>query len=143
MVLSEIAQRRYQVKYRLPESRPTLSIIIPIKDEIELLDTCLSSLVEHDTLDRCELVIVDNNSSDPATKEYLADLDCKLPYVRIVSYDKPYNPPAIANAAAKTCKSDYLLFLDNDTEVISEGALSAMLAHCTREDVGVVGVKLL
>lgn len=143
VVLSEIAQRRYQVKYRLPESRPTLSIIIPIKDEIELLDTCLSSLVEHDTLDRCELVIVDNNSSDPATKEYLADLDCKLPYVRIVSYDKPYNPPAIANAAAKTCKSDYLLFLDNDTEVISEGALSAMLAHCTREDVGVVGVKLL
>ena len=47
VVLSEIAQRRYQVKYRLPQSRPTLSIIIPIKDEVELLDTCLSSLVEH------------------------------------------------------------------------------------------------
>ncbi len=143
VVLSEIAQRRYQVKYRLPESRPTLSIIIPIKDEVELLDTCLSSLVEHDTLDRCEFVIVDNRSQDPATKEYLEDLDCKLPHVRIVTYDKPYNPPAIANAAAATCTSDYLLFLDNDTEVISEGAVSAMLAHCMREDVGVVGVKLL
>lgn len=143
VVLSEIAQRRYQVKYRLPQSRPTLSIIIPIKDEVELLDTCLSSLVEHDTLDRCELVIVDNNSVNPATKEYLQDLDCKLPHVRVISYAKPYNPPAIANAAAATCKSDFLLFLDNDTEVISEGALSALLAHCMREDVGVVGPKLL
>ena len=143
VVLSEIAQRMYRVRYRLPEMRPTLSIIIPTKDEVELLDTCLSSLVEHDTLDRCEIVIVDNGSTDPQTKEYFADLDCRLPHVRIVSYDKPYNPPAIANAAAATCKSDYLLFLDNDTEAISTGAISSLLAHCMRSDVGVVGAKML
>lgn len=143
VVLSEISQRMYQVKYRLPEPRPSLSIIIPIKDEVELLDACLSSLVEHDTLDRCEIVIVDNGSSSPVTKQYLSDLDCKFPHVRVISYTLPYNPPAIANAAAATCKSDFLLFLDNDTEVISEGGVSAMLAHCARKDVGVVGVKLL
>lgn len=143
VVLSEISERIYKVKYRLPEHRPSLSIIIPIKDEVELLDTCLSSLVEHDTLDCCEIVIVDNGSTDPATRAYLAELDCKLPRVQIVSYDKPYNPPAIANAAAALCKSDYLLFLDNDTEAISEGAISALLADCLRSDVGVVGAKLL
>lgn len=143
VVLSEISERIYKVKYRLPEQRPLVSIIIPIKDEVELLDTCLSSLVEHDTLDCCEIVIVDNGSTDPVTRDYLADLDCRLPRVQIVSYNKPYNPPAIANAAAALCESDYLLFLDNDTEAISEGAISALLADCLRSDVGVVGAKLL
>lgn len=143
VVLSEISQRIYQVKYRLPDPRPSLSIIIPIKDEAELLDICLSSLVEHDTLDRCEIVIVDNNSIQKTTREYLDSLDCKLPHVRVMSFDSDYNPSAIANAAAATCSSDYLLFLDNDTEVISENAISAMLASCMRKDVGVVGAKML
>lgn len=143
VVLSEISDRIYRVKYRLPDPRPALSIIIPIKDEVELLDTCLSSLVEHDTLDGCELVIVDNASTDPETLSYLADLDTKLAHVRVVKYDAPFNPAAIANAAASGCTSDYLLFLDDDTEVITTNAVSTLLAHCMRPDVAVVAPKLL
>ena len=143
VVLSEISKRIYRVRYRLPEERPSLSIIIPTKNEVALLDTCITSLVEHDSLEGCEIVIIDNGSTDAHTLAYYRQLAHDLPQVRIVSYDADYNPAAIANTAAKTCTSDYLLFLDNDTEVISTAAVSSMLAHCMRRDVGVVGVKML
>ena len=143
VVLAELAQRVYRVQYRLPKERPTLSIIIPTKNEVELLDTCLSSVVEHDSLEATEIVVVDNGSTDAHTLAYYHQMTHDLPQVRMLAYDEPYNPAALANAAAKTCSSDYLLFLDNDTEVITPGAITSLLAHCQRPDVGVVGAKML
>lgn len=143
VVWAELSDRVYRVQYRLPELRPSLSIIISIKDEVELLDACLSSLVEHDTLDRCEIVIVDNGSREEFTKDYLRDLDTKLPHVRILTYHRPYGPAEVASIAARTCTSDFLLFLDNGTELVTDGGISTLLAHCMRRDCGVVGAKLL
>ena len=130
----------YRVRYKIRPSQK-VSIIIPTKDKVQLLRQCVNSIIEKTDYKDYEIVIVDNQSKEKQTHDYFQTIQ-KDERVRILYYDKPFNFSAINNFAAHSALGDYILFLNNDTEVISNEWLSAMLEHAQREDVGAVGAKL-
>jgi len=117
-----------------------VSIIIPFRDEVELLKTCIESIRATVEYPRVEIVLVDNNSEKQETFDYLNTLDSSI---QQVNYPGAFNFSAINNFAAKQTKGDYILFLNNDIEARKTGWLEAMIEHIQREEVGAVGAKLL
>ena len=128
---------RYRVRPRIP-GRPKVSIIIPTKDKVSFLDRCLQSIESKTEYENYEVIVADNNSVEPATAKFLAGLRH-----RVVSVQEPFNFSLINNVAVKHATGEYLLFLNNDTEVISPGWLTAMLEFCQFPEIGIVGAKLL
>ncbi|RCV65570.1 Glycosyltransferase, partial [Methanophagales archaeon] len=131
----------YRFKYKIKGS-PKVSIIIPTKDKVDTLKTCIDSIVEKTDYENYELVIVDNQSKEGETFEYYDKIKNNLG-IKILDYNKPFNFSAINNFAVSKVDAGYILFLNSDTEVISEEWLSAMLEHAQRSEVGAVGAKLL
>lgn len=127
----------YRAKRRI-YGNPLVSIIIPFKDEVNLLKNCIASIENRTLYPNYEIVLVNNESQRKETYEYLED----LPYTKIF-YQGDFNFSKINNYATKYAKGDYLLFLNNDIEVISPEWLGALLEHGQREEVGAVGCKLL
>ncbi len=121
---------------------PLVSIIIPSKDKINVLRSCLESILNKTEYPNYEIIVVDNLSTENTTFEYYQTIVTN-PRINILHYDKSFNYSDINNFAALRAKGDYLLFLNNDTEVISGEWLSAMLEHSQRNEVGVVGAQLL
>lgn len=132
----------YHVIYE-PVDSPLLSIIIPNKDHIEDLDKCISSIEEKSSYRNFEIIVVENNSENDATFKYYDELKSKYDNVKVVVWEKEFNYSAINNYGVKYAEGDYLLLLNNDTELINEDAFSDMLGILMREDVGIVGAKLL
>jgi GT2 family glycosyltransferase len=89
-----------------------------------------------------EIMLVDNQSREPETLAYLQQMS-RHRNIRTLAFDQAFNFSAINNFAVNHTEQEYLLFLNNDTEIIAPGWLRAMLAHLTRKEVGVVGAKLL
>jgi GT2 family glycosyltransferase len=116
---------------------PLVSIIIPTKDRIPVLKRCLESLEAKTTYPNYEVLIVNNNSTRPGTEKFLRSL-----HHRVISFNEPFNYSRINNFAVREARGGFLVFLNNDTEVISPGWLQAMLEFCQLPDVGVVGAKL-
>ena len=131
----------YRIKYKIKEN-PKVSIIIPTKDKVEVLKRCVESILNKTTYQNYQIVIVDNNSQEERTFEYYESIK-DHPKIRILEYSKPFNFSAINNHAASKVDSEFILFLNNDTEVITSEWLSAMLEHAQRKEVGAVGAKLL
>lgn len=131
----------YRVKRAIVGS-PKVSIVIPFKDQAEVLRTCVNSILEKTDYKNYEIILVSNQSNEQETLEYLDRLKIN-PIFTILQYDKPFNFSAINNYATSKASGEYLLFLNNDTEVINSEWLSSMLEHAQRDEVGVVGVKLL
>jgi len=125
--------------HRFPDEGPSVAIIIPTKNNLEILRACIDSL-KKTTYRNYELVIVDNESDDPATLDYLASVPHRV--LRIPTPDG-FSFAAINNRAAAQVNTDYLLFLNNDTEVISPEWLSAMVGYMGMSGVGAVGARLL
>lgn len=117
---------------------PLVSVIIPTRDNVTLLENCVDSLESLTTHHNHELLIVDNDSSDPETLEYLSS----TPH-RVLRFREEFNYSRINNFAARHAGGEYLLFLNDDTEVISGGWMQAMLEHAGRPEVGAVGARLL
>lgn len=118
-----------------------VSIIIPFRDRLELLRTCLRSL--RTTAHRpVEVVLVDNGSSEPATRRYLRRLR-RRGRVKLVAAPGPFNFSHLCNAGAAAASGDYLVFLNNDTEVLHADWLGRFLRVAARPDVGIVGATLL
>ena len=130
----------YRVKYELL-SRPLVSIIIPNKDEVESLDKCLGA-IKKTTYTNYEVIIVENNSTDDATFQYYKKLEAENPKAHVVYWDKEFNYSAINNYGAAFAKGEYLLLLNNDTEIINEDCLEELLGYCMRSDVGAVGARM-
>lgn len=130
------------------EEKPLVSILIPNKDHIEDLDKCIRSVLDKSTYRNLEIVIIENNSTEEATFAYYNKLTADTGFkegdipVRVVRWEKEFNYSAINNFGAKHAKGDYLLLLNNDTELINPDAIGEMLGYCMREDVGIVGAKL-
>jgi len=135
------ARGHCRVRYHLPPEPPLVSVIIPTRDCLEVLRTCLDSLLEKTDYPRFEICIVDNASRDPETLDYLARMDAH-PRITVLRYDLPFNYSAINNHAAAHCAGEALCLLNNDTEVIGPGWLSEMAGHLVQPGVGVVGAKL-
>jgi O-antigen biosynthesis protein len=127
----------YRIKRDLT-AYPKVSIIIPTRDNIKLLKNCISSIKTKTTYKNYELIVVDNNSIEPDTIDYLSKLDDT-----VIKYPNEFNFSEINNLAVNYAKGDYLLFLNNDTEVITPDWIETMLEHAQRPEVGAVGCKLL
>ena len=139
-VLDGLFLTSYRVKYRIRPSQK-VCIIIPSRDKVHLLKKCVSSILNKTDYRDYEIIIVDNQSIEQETREYFITIkDDKR--IKILQYDKPFNYSAINNFAARFTDADYLLFLNNDTEVIGHEWLTAMLEHAQRTEVGAVGAKL-
>lgn len=129
----------YLVRYEL-RANPLISIIIPTKNRHELLNRCIASIERHTNYKRYEIVVLDNDSSEPASLAYLDQLKGKS---RVCHFPGPFNFSKICNFGAHQAEGEYLLFLNNDTEVIEPDWLCGMLEHAQRPEVGAVGAKLL
>lgn len=132
----------YHVKYRI-HGNPLVSIVIPNKDHISDLKRCVKSLYTVNQYKNFEIVIVENNSEEKETFSYYRHLTKEYENIRVITWEGEFNYSTINNYGAKETKGEYLLFLNNDTEMISPTALEEMLGCCMREDVGAVGAKLL
>ena len=120
---------------------PSVSIIIPTRDKVELLQACIESVINKTSYKNYEIVIVDNQSADPKTLQYLDDLTVRG--VRILKYDQKFNYSAICNLASSCSEAELLCFLNNDTEIISPDWLTSMVDHAKHPEVGLVGSLLL
>jgi GT2 family glycosyltransferase len=119
---------------------PKVSIIIPTRDKPKLLRACIESVRENTNYSNYELLIVDNSSIEPETKDLLAQYESEG--VSILKYPEVFNYSAICNFAATKATGDYLCFLNNDTEVISKNWLSSMVDHASISSAGLVGAVL-
>ena len=126
---------RYHVKYEI-EGKPLVTIIIPART-IQYIAGCVRSIIGKTSYDNYEVLVLDRTEMDLPK---ILDPSEKL---RFIVDSSDFNFSRINNQAAKSARGDYLVFLNDDTEVISGEWLSAMLEHAQREDVGVVGAKLL
>jgi O-antigen biosynthesis protein len=136
-----IAYGLYRTIYHW-EEQPLISILIPNKDHIEDLKKCMNSILERSTYRNFEFIVIENNSMDPVTFEYYKEIE-KSEQVKVVYYDGGFNFSAINNFGAKAARGDYYLLLNNDTELLAKDSIADMLGYCMREDVGIVGAKLL
>ncbi len=141
-VHSERVPNRYEVEYEL-DAEPMISILIPNKDAVAVLDCCLTSIREKTDYANYEVIIIENNSTDDATFEYYKQAEQADPRVRVVYYKGGFNFARINNFGASFARGTYLLLLNNDTEVISPYWLRRMVALCARKGTGIVGAKLL
>ncbi|MFQ5436137.1 MAG: glycosyltransferase, partial [Anaerolineae bacterium] len=125
-----------------PSHNAKVSIIIPTKNNLPLLQACLDSILTKTTYPFYEILVVDNQSDDPAVAGYYQEVS-NHPRIRILDYPHPYNFQKINNWAAGQCDGEVLLFLNNDTEVIEPTWLEEMAGWAMRPETGVVGTKLL
>ena len=130
----------YRVKYPVTGS-PMVSILIPNKDQLQTLKKCLKSIWEKTEYTNYEILIIENNSIEKETIEFYKKIDGRH-HVRVLYWDKEFNYSAINNFGAAQAKGEYLLLLNNDTEVITKGWMKELLSNCQRPEVGMVGAKL-
>lgn len=132
----------YRTKFKI-KSEPLVSVVIPTKDHWQDLDTCVKSLMERATYRNLEFILVENNSAQKETFEYYKKLQAEHSNVKVVTWDREFNYSAINNFGASFASGEYLLLLNNDTEIIEPDCIQEMLGFCQREDVGIVGARLL
>ncbi|MBN2344338.1 MAG: glycosyltransferase family 2 protein [Deltaproteobacteria bacterium] len=132
---------QYCVDYHVSEN-PKVSIIIPTRDKSDILKQCIDSVLSQTAYKRYEIIVVDNQSEEKETHEYFKELT-QSPNIRILPFDEPFNFSRMNNLAASKCTGDYLLFLNNDTEVLQPDWLDKLLGMAQQPHVGAVGAQLL
>ena len=139
-VVSTLDHGFYRVRYQI-QSEPLVSVIIPTKDHPELLKTCIDSLLARTDWKKLEILVVDNDSKEPETLRLFEEL--KAQGIRILHYPEPFNYSAINNYAARQADGEFLVFLNNDIEIISGNWIRELLGVCSRPEVGATGVRLI
>lgn len=130
----------YRVKYPV-KGEPLVSIIIPNKDNADSLKLCLDSIKEKSTYKNYEIIVVENNSTSREIFDYYKEIE-KDEKIRVVYWKDIFNYSAINNFGVKHSKGEYLILLNNDTEIITENWIELLLGQCQRKAVGITGVKL-
>lgn len=125
------------------KDNPLVSILIPNYNYKAILKTCIDSLYNVNTYKNFEIVIVENNSTEKEIFDYYEELKKLHDNIQVVTYKGEFNYSRINNFGMKYTKGDYVLLLNNDTEMISPNALSEMVGCILRPEVGAVGAKLL
>lgn len=131
----------YRTIYQYPE-KPLISIIIPNKDHVEELEQCIQSILRKSSYPNIEFIIVENNSTKDQTFLYYQTIQMAYANVHVVFWKEEFNYSSINNFGAEHAAGEYLLFLNNDTELINPDALEELLGYCMREEVGAVGARL-
>ena len=139
---AEWAGHGYRVRHALPSPAPLVSLIIPTRNALALMRTCVESILTLTTYSSYEIIIVDNGSDDPAALEYFASLTAD-PRVRVLRDDSPFNYSALNNRAVAGARGSLVALINNDIEVRSPEWLSEMVSIALQPGVGAVGAKLL
>ncbi len=132
----------FQLHYELT-GHPRITVMIPNKDHTDDLDRCLTSLYKNAGYDNFEVLVIENNSTDPETERYYAQISQKFADCRVVRYQGGFNFSAINNFGAQFANGEHLLLLNNDIEITSKDFLRELLSYSQRPDVGAVGAKLI
>ena len=135
----------FKIRYEIIGD-PMISIVIPNKDHAVDLKRCITSILEKSTYENYEIVVVENGSETKEIFDYYTSLK-EYDNIRVVTYEKPegqngFNYSAVNNFGVKQTKGDYILLLNNDTEVITVNWMEELLMYAQREDVGAAGAKL-
>jgi GT2 family glycosyltransferase len=125
----------------LPISLPKVSLIVPTRDQVGLLRTCIEGLLNDTDYPNLEIIVVDNQSSEPKALAYLAELPARG--VTVLPHPYPFNYSAINNRAVEHATGEIIGLVNNDIEIIEAGWLKEMLSQLVRPNVGAVGAKLL
>jgi len=131
----------YHIAHEIPDPSPSVSLMIPTRDRVDLLRQCVDSILELTTYASYEILILDNGSVESETLAYFAEVQA-LPNVRVLAYNAPFNYSSINNYGARHCRGEIIGLLNNDIEVISPHWLTEMVSHASRPDIGVVGAML-
>ena len=132
----------YQAKFSLPDSL-LVSIIIPTKDKSELLAECINSIVTKSSWKNFEIILLDNNSSEAKTFDYFDFVQKEDSRIKVISMPIPFNWSRLNNLGVKQAKGGVLVFLNNDTSVISADWIEYLAGYSQLPDVGTVGGLLL
>jgi GT2 family glycosyltransferase len=131
----------YRTKF-LVQGSPKISILIPNKDHIDDLEKCITSIREKSTWKNYEIIVIENNSENPETFQYYRELEKDSAYIRVIRYEGGFNYSAINNYGAGFARGEYLILLNNDTEIITPDWMEQMVGCCQRENVAITGAKL-
>ena len=132
----------HRVVYPVPEPAPTVSLIIGTRDRFTLLKQTVEGLLKQTEYNSIQLIIVDNQSSEPATLDYLQGIQ-KDSRVKVIKYDAPFNFSAINNLGVRYADGEIIGLINNDIKVIRSDWLKEMVSHALRPQIGAVGAKLL
>lgn len=132
---------QFRVNYH-PTGTPMISIIIPSRDNAQVLHRCINSILNNTTYSNFEVVLIDNQSIAADALAYF-DKIVRDPRIRLLRYPQPFNYSAINNFGAREARGSYLLFLNDDTEVLTSDWLERMLGFSQLSHLGAVGAKLL
>jgi GT2 family glycosyltransferase len=130
------------IRWPLPVSTPLVSIIVPTRDQVALLKTCIRGLLDQTRYPNLEILIADNDSQEPSTHAFLTEISAD-PQVRVVTWPHPFNYSAINNFAVKAARGEYLCLLNNDIEIIDKDWLSELMRYAARPRAGAIGARLL
>lgn len=140
--VTQIKPKLYRHHWSIPKPEPLVSLIIPTRDGYDILKTCVDSILKKTTYKHYEILIVDNQSSEPKALQYMQHLENNYQNIRILKYNKPFNYSAINNYAVTQAKGEVLGLINNDTEVITPNWLTEMVSHAIRPEIGAVGAML-
>ncbi len=135
----------YHASYDLPTKLPLVSIIIPTRDGLNLLQQCVESILTKTTYSNYEILIIDNDSKDEATLSYLKVLSTSSSEhksIRVMHDKSAFNYSRLNNTAVQQVNGEIVALLNNDIEVISPNWLNSMVSHALRAKIGAVGAKL-
>ena len=130
----------FKISYQII-GNPRISIVIANKDHETDLRRCIGSILEKSTYDNYEIIVVENNSKTPEIWKYYEELKDN-DKVRVITYEGGFNYSAVNNLGVKEATGEYILLLNNDTQVITVNWMEELLMYAQREDVGAVGAKL-
>ncbi len=130
----------FKIRYQIIGS-PKISIIIANKDHVNDLKRCITSVIEKSTYENYEIIVVENNSTEAETFTYYEELR-ENERIKVVTFEGRFNYSAVNNLGAANASGEYIILLNNDTQVITVNWIEEMLMYAQREDVGAVGAKL-
>lgn len=142
-VLSDVHEEVYRCRYALPDELPSVLVVIVNRDRPYLLEACLESLFEKSPYENIHVCIVDNASSSLETFACYGRIQGKHEEVSLMRLTEKQGYAFCIDQAISAHESDFILLLDPNVEVVSEGMIARMVGLAQREEVGVVGAKLL
>lgn len=140
-ILDTVIPTMYRIRYKI-FGNPMISIIIPNQDHMEDLSACLESIYCMTTYANFEVIIIENNSKTKEIFTFYEEIPHRWNNLRVVFWNGKFNYAAINNFGVDCAQGEYILLLNNDTEIIAPEWIEEMLMFSQRKDVGAVGAKL-
>lgn len=137
-----LAPETWRVRYPVPHPAPLVSLIIPTRDRLELLEPCVRSILDKTLYPHFEILILDNESIEPATLDFFNRIQAEDPRVRVLAYHHVFNYSAINNYGVAHARGTLVGLINNDIEAIGADWLTEMVSHACRPEIGCVGAKL-